>query len=393
MSGRRAVLLALALVVGFVLLRLALAVPLGGFAVASDDFVDPARTPDALPLTTEGGGYDGQFVYRLALAPWTDDVTAYGITLDNPAYRHQRIATPALAWVVGLLPGVSTLLALLLVNVAALVVAALYAARLAGAVDRHPAWGLVLALPAGMPISLGRHLSEPVAWAAVLAALWYARERRWGPCAAALTVAVLARETSLVVVAGLGAAELWRALSSRPAAGGSVLVATRRDVRAVAWLAVPAAIAVGWQLVLREVWGVLPVRSGGPTNFGGWPVLGVLDTLAADVPGAAVLTLVVTCERVAVLGLFAYAAWALVTRRSRLTGGETVAWALGVVMALSLTSWSSDVQFLRAATEGLGLSVLVALSDRAPRPGAGRWALLLAAAMACGVALEYAVRQ
>jgi hypothetical protein len=49
------------------------------------------------------------------------------------------------------------------------------------------------------------------------------------------------------------------------------------------------------------------------------------------------------------------------------------------------------VQFLRAANEAIGLSVLVALSDRRSRPG--RWTLSLAAAMACGVALEYAIRQ
>ena len=81
--------------------------------------------------------------------------------------------------------------------------AAAFAVRLAVALGRHPLTGLVLAVPAGMPISLGRHLTEPVAWAAVLAGLWYARQRRWAPAAAALTVAVLARETSLVVVAGL----------------------------------------------------------------------------------------------------------------------------------------------------------------------------------------------
>jgi hypothetical protein len=132
------------------------------------------------------------------------------------------------------------------------------------------------------------------------------------------------------------------------------------------------------------------VRSGGPTNFGGLPVLGVLGTLAADVPGPAVVTLLVTCERVAVLALFGYGGWALVTRRARLTGGETVAWALAVAMALSLRGWSSDVQFLRAANEGLGLSVLVALADRGRT---GRWVLVLAAAMLGGVAAEYAIRQ
>ena len=212
-SARWAVVAALALIGGFVLLRLVLATSMAGFAVAGDRFVDPALTPDRLPVTSESGGYDGQFVYRLALDPWTHQRTAFGITLDNPAYRQQRIATPVLAWTVGLLPGISTLLALLLVNVAALTVAAVYAVRLARALGRHPLTGLVLALPAGMPISLGRNLTEPVAWAAILAGLWYARQRSWPPVAAALTVAVLARETSLVVVAGLAVAELWRLLS------------------------------------------------------------------------------------------------------------------------------------------------------------------------------------
>jgi hypothetical protein len=119
-------------------------------------------------------------------------------------------------------------------------------------------------------------------------------------------------------------------------------------------------------------------------------VLGVLDTLAADVPGPAVLTLVVTAERVGVLALFGYAGWALAARRARVTAGEAVAWALAVALALALSSWTSDVQFLRAANEAIGLSVLVALADRGR---IGRWALLLAAAMTLGVALEYAVRQ
>jgi len=120
-------------------------------------------------------------------------------------------------------------------------------------------------------------------------------------------------------------------------------------------------------------------------------VLRVLDTLAAGVPGPPVLTAVVTAERVGVLALFGYAAVALATRRAGATGGEAVAWALSVLMALAVAGWTSDVQFLRAANEAIGLSVLVALSDR--RSGAGRWALLLAAAMTCGVALEYALRR
>ena len=177
--------------------------------------------------------------------------------------------------------------------------AAAFAVRLAVALGRHPLTGLVLAVPAGMPISLGRDLTEPVAWAAVLAGLWYARQRRWPATAAALTVAVLARETSLVVVAGLAAARAVAAAVPRRRAGTAARWPGWRCRR-------PTAVA--WQLVLLQVWGVLPVRSGGPTNFGGLPVLGVLDTLAAGVPGPAVLTVVVTAERVGVLALFGYAA-------------------------------------------------------------------------------------
>ncbi len=279
-SARSVVVVALALVVGFVLVRLVLATSIGGFAVAGDRFVDPALTPDRLPVTAESGGYDGQFVYRLALEPWTDGRPRTGSPWTTRRTGSSGSPPPCWPGRSACCPGVSTLLALLLVNVAALTVAAAFAVRLAVALGRHPLTGLVLALPAGMPISLGRHLTEPVAWAAVLAGLWYARQRRWAPAAAALTVAVLARETSLVVVAGLAAAELWRLL-----AGGH---GPRGDRRAMAWLALPAAVAVAWQLVLLQVWGVLPVRSGGPTNFGGLPVLGVLDTLAAGVPGPAV---------------------------------------------------------------------------------------------------------
>ena len=90
------------------------------------------------------------------------------------------------------------------------------------------------------------------------------------------------------------------------------------------------------------------------------------------------------------LALFGYAGWALATRRARLPAGEVVAWGLAVAMALALTAWSTDVQFLRAGNEAIGLTVLVALADRTRT---GRWALLLAAAMAAGVGLEYTIRQ
>jgi hypothetical protein len=411
------------LVLGFIVLRLLFATSLGGFVVASDDFVDPARTPGALPVVTETAGYDGQFVYRLALDPWTATGTEHGIRLDNPAYRQQRIATPVLAWILALLPGVSTVLALVLVNAAALVVAAWYASRLALDAGRHPGWGLLLAFPACMPISLGRDLTEPLAWAGLLAGLWYVRGRRWPAAAAALTVAVLARETSLVVVGGLLVGEAVRGARSRargprpprpqpavaavpvgaaPAAPVGAEPAPAAPVGAgamagVGWLLLPIAVGLGWQLVLWQIWGTVPLRSGGSGNLGGLPVLGVLTSLVTDVPGLTdsavgnpAVRAVVFLERVALLALFCYAGLAIVRRRGRVSVGAAVAWALSVTLALTLRHWRSDVQFLRAANEAVGLSLLVALGD----PGrAGRLARWLGAALVLGVAVEYAVRQ
>jgi hypothetical protein len=465
-----------AVVVAFVLLRLLFATSLGGFVVASDDFVNPGGTPDALPVVTDTGGYDGQFVYRLAVDPWTALAVEHGVELDNPAYRQQRIATPVLAWTLGLLPGVAIPLALVLVNAAALVVAAWYASRLAAGVGRHPAWGLVLAFPACMPISLGRDLTEPVAWAGVLAGIWYARNRRWPAAAVALTVAVLARETSLVVVAGLLAGEAARSYRAtrRPAAipslsapataapggpptavpalaaaapggslippgapaiaapggspiagpasatavpGGSLIPPgasaaasaggqlTRDGVpaaaaaagAAAAWLSVPLVAGVAWQLILWQVWASVPLRSGGSGSLGGLPLLGVFGSMFADLPDFTnevvanpAVGAVVFVERFALLALFCVAGLALLRRRAGMSAGEAVAWALAVGLALSLRAWRTDVQFLRAANEAVGLSLLVALGDPTR---AGRLARWLGAALVLGVALEYAVRQ
>ena len=193
---------------------------------------------------------------------------------------------------------------------------------------------------------------------------------------------MLARETSLVVVAGLAAAR----------AVAAAVPATRAGTAGAGLAGGAGGRAVAWQLVLLRVWGVLPVRSGGTTSFGGQPVLGVLDTLAAGVPGPTVLTAVVTAERVGVLALFGYAAVGpghppgRARPAARRSPGRCPS-----LMALAVAGWTSDVQFLRAANEAIGLSVLVALADRRSR--SGRWALLLAAAMTCGVALEYALRQ
>jgi hypothetical protein len=367
----------LALIATFVAARLVRVHGPGGFVVAGSQFVHPGA-PGGLRLT-HAGGYDGQFVYRLALDPFTRQVTDFGITLDNPAYRQQRIATPVLAHVVAWLPGVGTALALILVNALALAVAVFAGTRIAADAGRHPGWGLVLAAPACMPISLGRDLTEPVAWAAILVALLLVRRGHWPAAAGALTVAVLARETSLLVVAGLGIGAGWHA------------VRTHRREWSAAWLLVPVAIEAAWQGWLRHVWGGFPIRTGQSHNTSTLPVLGVLRSVVSPGGGSArpALEVVYTLERLAILVLIVVAAWVLWRRRSGVSAGEAMSWLLASLLALSVQKWVNDVQFLRATYEAWGLCVLVLMYAR---ERTARYLLGAAGATTLCVALMYVAR-
>lgn len=360
----------------FVAARWARLGSLGAFPLAGGPNVH-AGTPAGLRVS--GTGYDGQYVYRLALNPFTRAVTAHGITLDLPGYRQQRIMTALLAYLVAKLPGVSVFAALVLVNVAAVAVAIWFGTALAGQLGRHPAVGLVLAVPAALPISVGRDLTEPVAWAAALAAIYLVRQRHWFWAGVALTVAVLARETTGVVAAGLIVGQGWAWLRREPGC-------TRR----AAWLLLPVGVEGGWQLWLAHVWGTLPLRTGQSSQHLSGPVIGVLGSLLYGVvghhSGSLAFGLAVFVERVVLLVLMLAAAWSLLRRRTQATPGEIVGWVLAVVLALSLSGWQTDVAFLRATYESWAMSVLVLVLARSQ---GSRYPLAAAGVVTLGVAAMY----
>ncbi len=149
-------------------------------------------------------------------------------------------------------------------NTAAVLIAIVAGVRLANDLGRSPWTGLVLAIPAALPISLGRDLTEPVAWAAILLALIAIRRSRWLLAALALTVAVLARETSLIVIGGFALEGMYRF------ARGDRTSAVRR-----AWLLIPIAIEAAWQGWLAHVWGGRPPILDG-TNNTGTPFFGII---------------------------------------------------------------------------------------------------------------------
>ena len=378
---RRLILSAAGAVAAWVAVRLAAGFPPGMWPSAGSIFVGPTA-PKELVIKQGDGGYDGQFVYRLAIEPFTTATTGHGITFYQPGYRQQRIMTALLAHLVSGVPGPSTAVAIIIVNALALVVALVAGVRIAESFGFEWGWGLLLALPACLPASFALDLTEPVEWAGVLCAVLAARRGRWLLAGIAFTFAVLARETAGAFVAGYVIESI-------------VVLLPRREARewARAWLLMPVVVEAAWQVRLWAVWGSVPaltgfgntvvsgttsshvdaLRSEGASNS--YPLLGIARTfLNGFVTGDTsrpVLGVTYVIERTVLLLLIGTAAWLLVTRRVRIGIALTVAWVLAALVALSMSGWVDDIQFLRPTMEVWALSILVLLHSRT------KWSLVL----------------
>jgi hypothetical protein len=216
---------------------------------AAPPWTDPSAAPAGLRVVEKG--YDGQFYYRLALDPFTDRVTGHGITFDDAPYRQQRIVYPLLAAAVAAGDERRAPLALVLVNVAALVVIGWVGGMLARASGRHALWGAAFVVYPGFVVSLLSDLTEIVAAAFLLAGIATLRAGRVASGAAVMTAGALARE-STALFAAIAALVRLREAPARP----------RR------WLPLllPVAALAMWQAALAMRWGAAPA-SAYPVTF------------------------------------------------------------------------------------------------------------------------------
>lgn len=343
----------------------------GAFIVAGDLITDPATVAGGIHVERDAPGYDGQFVYRLALDPLTTRRLDHGILLDTPTYRQQRIVLPVLAWLVsgGGNPTAVTW-ALIGLNVLATGALAAIGARLARDHRRTPWWGLALALAPGFAVTLAADLNELVAMAFATGGLLAVRRRHWS-AAALFTLAVLTRETTLLIPIGLGVA--W-VIEHRP---GS----RRREVPMAAFV-VPGIVLVAWQRFLQGRWDAdAPAESGASFNLAG-PFRGLVDGVGDNLRADTTTGRINVVLTVAVLAFLLGAVIAL--RRSEVPFHEKVAFVVALVAA-SLYSWHVHEGFLRAVIELWCLAVIVLLGRRDRRSdatlvaGIGVWAAVAAA--------------
>jgi hypothetical protein len=344
------------------------------FVVAGDQFVRPAAAPAGLPVT-HGPGYDGQFFYRLSLRPWTQQRTEFGITLDEPAYRQQRILYPLVSFVVARGGPAATAWALVGWNLAAAAALGWLGAALARRRGRHALWGLAVAAYPGFVLVIARDLADLVAAALLLAGILALDRQRPALAAATLTLAGLTRESTLILPLAL--AVLWAVDGIWPRSIGAVLpgrpawtasaTSGRSRVQAVSF-AVPLGVALAWQLVLWQTWGVAPLAQG--SDRLGLPFAGIWHFTQGAVQFGAFSLVVRLAELVFVVAAALATAWSL--PRSTALRHEKLAWALGlgVAVLLSRSVWVEDWAFLRALVEPylLGTLVLLGRPDRRGLP-------------------------
>ena len=325
------------------------------FVVAGDRFVDAGQAPAGLAIRPDSDGYDGQFYYRLALDPFTTRAVDFGISLSIPVWRQQRIVYPLLARMLALGQVGAIPAALIGVNFLALCGIGWLGGAFAQALNRHALWGLVLPMYPGFLFALARDTAEILEVSLTLVGmLCVMRQRAWW-AALFFTLAVLTKETALLVVVGVFAA----------------YALGQRKTIALQTFMIPAIVLAVWHRYLFSQWGQWPVANG--TGNLGWPLAGFV-ALAGRVFGTDAASQRMLIEVIFIV-MFA-AAPLIMLRASRTDMSIKMSWLLYGLLALtfSLPLWIENTAYFRALTDLYAWGMLIVLGATSP----WRWPVLMA---------------
>jgi len=348
---------------------------------AGSRYVDPANLTSPILVAPGADGYDGQFYYRLALAPFDLHPKAFGITLDSPPWRMQRILYPLLAWGVSFGTAAFVPVALFAVNLLGLAAVAFFAVRLTRRLELSAVTPLAVLLWPGFFVALSHDTTEIVATAFLVAALDAYFAGRLALYAALGVLATLTRETSILVFGGIVCFEIAPLLRRlAPASWRRLLIC---GVAPVSFLA--------WREAMNLLWGQTP-QAGGAGNIG-WPLVGAATMLRDTIFGGRVFVLahglnIAITTYVAGSAIWLLSVCAIVTARTPAVlkqpavGALAAGWLpLAALMSLLTAGgpWIDPTGYFRAFTECYVVGCLV-LGVR-PMPKWLRWTLIAGAAV------------
>jgi len=321
---------------------------LGAFVVAGDHFCNAAEMPAPISVAKDSDGYDGQFYYRLALNPFTRERLDYGILLDSPSHRQQRILYPLIVWILALgnAHWIPTLM--VMVNYAGLCALAYLAALYARGMGISPAWGLVVPFFPGFVLTLSRDLVEITAMTAVMTGILLARHNRRCAAAALFTLAVFARETTLLIPLSYFAASLiggFRQGQPDPTSPHRIKLAASAPYLA------PLAAYIVWQLHLASVWGNTPLAANKSSLS--IPLAGLCQSLLSAIPPTQDFHQGLLLFHILCITLFALMVIRSLTREDILSP-HGIAWLGYLLLVASFSAnflWSNDWNYIRGLSE------------------------------------------
>lgn len=286
----------------------------GPFLVDVDRSTLPAW-PLEVAASPTGTGYDGMFYLMLAFDPALGDL---GREADMPRYRGRRILVPALAWATGLAHPPAVVAAYYFWCALFVGLGAGALGDLAVAAGRSPWWGLLVLFQLGTVVSLWRMLIDPAAAALGLATIAAMARHRRGWTLVLLSAALLARETSLLLLVAV--------------AGGYLLAGRWRETLRSLLALLPLAAWWGWLALTVPPDPVSPAALNFGLPFATW-----VDTVAgALIPWVSRL---VALKEVASLGSFVgVIVFGLVLAASTLLRNDLPPAALAAALALGLYS-------------------------------------------------------
>ncbi|MDQ3817660.1 MAG: hypothetical protein M3362_08215, partial [Acidobacteriota bacterium] len=276
----------------------------------------------------------------------------FGIRIDAPAIRQQRILYPLLAWILSLGNPAPVPVLMVLINLISLCVMAWLGSAFAQSLNQHALLGVLLPLYPGFLFTLSRDLVEILEITLLTGSLFLIRRGKARAATILLALAVLTRETALLVAVAATLVylfEYWRG----------------RESKTVKWyyFTLPIAIFFLWQLLLFYKWGMFPAYASGNSNLGlpfVAPAHLLLDSYA----------LVTSFQRhnfIEMLFLmgFSFAVFYHL-RRTKASRLEIVSCLLYAALSVSLgrSVWVEDWAFFRAAAQFCVLGTIIIIISR-----------------------------
>jgi hypothetical protein len=319
---------------------------------AGETFSNARETPIGLCIE-KGDGYDGQFNYRIAFNPFSNQPVLAGISIDQPAYRYQRILYPFLTWVFSAgNPRLIPIVFILINLVSALAITALSAAYALGQ-GRNSHWSLAIGLYLGFLLSYAQDLGHTLEVLLLFCALILTRRKDvWA--AVLLALAILTRETAVILAAAVLAVALFQ-----------------RWERWAVYL-IPLAVFAAWQIFVFFFWGGVPVLTRSESLV--FPLGGFLPAFAytvkvGDFFGVFMLVSVVGFGTAVLLTI----------RRSPVSMVVKLAWLIYSAMAvmMSFYVWVKFNGYLRGLAEWYFLGCLILFKARVSAPAGSNRAFRL----------------